>query len=218
MSKIFLKSATNDLTIERELKKSETIIDIRRYLSQHLNIDMVNIKIVFNGKIVIDTIPLDHLKKNGNLTLDFIVKNQKINTEDIEMKVIGTRISVKLIYNGSKRLVDPKNVIVYKDRLLLIKKRERRVNHLEELQEMVKKIKKEVIIKIVIIIAMFMTNNHEFGIIFIVMLILRFINNLKIRVKMNNISGFGLVYKSILAFFISMFMLNSDQILDFKSD
>lgn len=218
MSKIFLKSATNDLTIERELRKSETIMDIRRYLSQHLNTDMGDIKIAFNGKIVTDAIPVGHLEKNGDVTLDFIIKRQIALKDEVEMQRIDQNVRIKIIGTGEKRSVNPKNVVTHEGQLFYIQKRENRFNVINDLREAMFSLRMDIVIKVAMIVALFMTNNREFGIMLSVILLLRGINTIRFRVKMKNLSGCEFIYKSVVSFFVSMFMLNSDQILDFRTE
>lgn len=218
MQKIFLKSTTNDLTIERELRRSETIMDIRKYLSQQLNTDVVNIKIAFNGKIVTDAISLGHLEKDGNLTLNFIVKKTTPLNDEVEMNTMDKNVCIKILSTGEKRYVDPSRIITRNGQLLLVKRRDARRNIAEELREVVFGLRMDIIVKIAMIIALFATNNKEFAFMLTLMLFLRGLSNIKFRVKMKNIRGNELILKSIVAFFVSMFMLNADQILDFRSD
>lgn len=208
MPKIILKSTKDDFTIEREYKSSDSIADMKKIISTHFN-NSENITILYNGKVITDNVIVQSLS-DEDLILDFIV--DKPVTDDVEMNSID---KVCIEVHGKKKYVDRSKILKKDGKYYLIIKKEKKRNYAEELRN-VFLLRADMVVKIAMILALYLTENRELATLLTGMLILRAFNNLRFKIKMKA-EGFMFYMKCLIAYFLTMFMLNSDQILDFKS-
>lgn len=204
MPKIVLKNKSRN--IEYETKSSETIHDVKNVIKETLGNDVADIKIVYNGKIVSDSVPLCHFR-DGDV-LDYIIKD-----DDIEMKSIENRVCVKV--RNEKRYVDPSLIISQNGKLFMIVKREKKKSLQEVIKSYIKELRFDVIIKLAMLIAFIMSDNKELAYLFGGIMLMKGVNKMKLKLRMNG-TGLVFVMKVVMSFFVSLFMLNSDEILDFK--
>ncbi|KAM0673596.1 hypothetical protein GVAV_002470 [Gurleya vavrai] len=228
MSKIILKSTNGSFFAEREYEASETVQDVKHYIlqrfgnvSESIN-EKESVKIIYNGKIVSGNVPLGSLGCEGDICMKFIIrdnpsiKNENLNN-DIEMTSVEQLTRVKIIDSGQKMRIDPSKIMTVNNKLVYVTKREKRISWIEEVRNTVKSLKMEYVFKLAVIFALFLTSNTEFGLLLTGVFILRLLSNLKFKVNMKDDSHYHFS-KILYSFFISMFFLNSDQILDFTQE
>lgn len=205
MPKIFLKNRCKN--IEYEPNNQETINDMKDIIRTMLNKRKAEIKIVYKGKIVSDNVPMCSFQ-DGDV-FDYVIRS-----DEIEMTNMENKVQVKI--RNEKRYVDPAQILIKNGKHYLIVRRERRKSFREEISGVISMLRVDVIIKIAMIIAFFISSNKELAYLFGGLMLMRIVNRMKFRLKMNGCRGVCFGLKVIVSFFISLFMLNSDEILDFK--
>lgn len=204
MPKIILKNRHQN--IEYETKNKETINDIKDIIRQRLDKKEADIKIVFQGKIVNGSVPLSCFC-DGDI-FDYVIK-----TDEVEMTSIDNTVTVKI--HNEKRQVQSSDIISKNGKMYLIVRREKRKSLQEEIRAIVSNLKIDIVVKIAMIIAFFVSDNKELAYLFSGLLAMRMANQMKFKLKMNG-SGLNQFLRILLSFFISLFMLNSEEILDFN--
>lgn len=255
MSKLFLSSINGNQSFERDYENTETVNDIKLYiLNYYKNVseapnEKEAVKIIFNGKIVAENVPLGSLCCEGDLFMKYVfhknnenrslnnleskdqksmntreyinksnkceeINENKSNALEIEMNNVERQTRVRILRNGEKMMVDPSKIITINNQMIYVTKREKKQSVVEELRNAIYALKMELVIKVAVIIALFMTSNTEFAMILTGILILRGVSNLKFKIKMKD-ENICFVNRFLLSFFVSMFLMNSDYILDF---
>lgn len=226
MARIILNEAGGSTIIEREFELNQTIHDVKTYLLNHYKMNFVSeitnetpefetesVKIIYNGKIIKENVPLVTLHKDGEIVLTFTMKAHKI-IDDVPMNEIEVSDMVEIVYRGKKIRVNTNQLIKKNGKLVYITKKEKRISQINEIRNGLRMLRIDLVVKIAAILALYMSKNKEFAFLLIIILILRALSELPLKIKMK--SKDCCLYKKIASFFITMFMINADQILDFS--
>lgn len=149
-----------------------------------------------------------------NKNTDEIKRRSGLIEKEVEMKKIENLTYVKIVKNGEKLLVDPSKIITINKQLIYVTKRENVKNVLDELRSAIVNLKVDLIFKLGLVFALFLSGNYEFGVIVCAILSLKMLSTIKFKLKMKDTSRFGL--NVFYSFFITLLLYHSDQILDYS--
>lgn len=220
MQKIVLSSRDGRFKFEKEFTEGKTINDIKEYLSRHIkvvqeDVEKDNINIFHNESILKDNTVLSKFQKEElNLVFDYTNKDAsttitETNVPDVSTNPINTRVSVKIIENGTKIFVDPSELITKDNKTYLVKKRTK-VFNFNLLLEFVKKCKisREDILKVLIFSLLLFTNNGEILFILGTIFFLQMASSMFIKHKKHYCKKLEHLNRTVVMFVASMFMID----------
>ncbi|TBU01181.1 hypothetical protein CWI39_1461p0010 [Hamiltosporidium magnivora] len=217
---------------ERKEKETEVIEENNKHNVEDISTQWI--QIIFNGKIVSETVPLVSLGENGDLFLKFDVKKNctSIFSEScfnvkkriirphemeeevsVEMNQIDRKVFVKILDNGRKIKVDPSKLVTNKGILYYVTEKKKKTDFLATIRSAILGIRTDLLVKILVIVGLMFTRNREFAFLLMIILLLRAMSTLPLKIKTKYNGSFELLYKSVLSFVFSMIFITFDDIL-----
>ncbi|KAF7683697.1 hypothetical protein TCON_1092 [Astathelohania contejeani] len=235
MLKIELSEINGETVYEIEYSHNSTIMDIKKYLADKMKSNksigiedtisndecaIDNINIIFNGKVISESVPLNTLGEDDIIHFKFHVKHKEEISDEIQMNPINIKNEVEVVVKETnKRIVVDKQKIIEKDgEFYLVTRRAPRLNLKKAILEAVNRIKPEILIKLAVIGVLLLTRNYEFAILLIIVLIMRMTSVIPFKFNMITNGIVEHVIKTFICFFLSMFFIHCDKILIFEED
>lgn len=223
MATITLRSRNGDSVYTSEFNPESTIFHIKKYLKSQIEdeypgIVEERIRIIFKGKAVSDTIPLDKLGKEAvQLMFDVLVNREcdratelsGSHFRDIETNDISVKVAVSIKETGKKIMVNPEDLVTFNGRVYLISSR-KQILTLRVVVDILRSIKisREDLVRLAVFMLLLCTRNGGVVIILASVFVLEILSKKLASTHHDVLKDADHLCRSLCMFFISLFIID----------